>query len=54
MINEVRNELENSNISDIIQKYIKNAQINSGFFALVVIPDDKDYVYKFWVSDPAY
>jgi hypothetical protein len=51
MLNEIRKELESSTISDIIRKYCKKAEINTGFFSLVVIPDDRDYVYKFWVSD---
>ena len=51
MLNEIRKELESSTISDIIRKYCKNAEINTGHFSLVVIPDGKDYVYKFWVSD---
>lgn len=51
MLTEIKKELESSTISDIIRKYCKNAEIATGFFSLVVIPDGKDYVYKFWVSD---
>lgn len=51
---EARKEFENASISEILQRYCKKAGIRTGNFSIVVIPENKPYVYKFWIKDTGY